>query len=39
MNIKTFCSLDDLINMKTQAGRPLDLEDIAQLRKLRGDIR
>jgi hypothetical protein len=35
----TFCSFDDLINMKTQAGRPLDLEDIAQLRKLRGDMR
>jgi predicted nucleotidyltransferase len=32
----TFCSLDDLIDMKTKAGRPLDIEDIAQLRKLRG---
>ena len=29
----TFCSLDDLIDMKKKAGRPLDLEDIAQLRK------
>jgi hypothetical protein len=35
----TFCSLDDLIDMKTKAGRPLDMEDIAQLRKLRGDIK
>ena len=30
----TFCSLDDLIDMKTKAGRPLDMEDIAQLRKI-----
>ncbi|MBN2241098.1 MAG: hypothetical protein JW793_00295 [Acidobacteria bacterium] len=32
----TFCSLDDLIVMKKKAGRPVDMEDIAQLRKLRG---
>jgi len=32
----TFCSLDDLIDMKKKAGRPLDLEDIVQLRKLHG---
>jgi predicted nucleotidyltransferase len=32
-----FCSLDDLINMKTKAGRPIDIEDIAQLRKLHGN--
>ena len=32
-----FCSLDDLIDMKTKAGRPLDMEDIAQLRKLSGN--
>jgi predicted nucleotidyltransferase len=33
----TFCSLDDLIDMKKKAGRPLDMEDIAQLRKLHGN--
>jgi hypothetical protein len=32
-----FCSLDDLIEMKMKAGRPLDLEDIAQLRRLQGN--
>jgi predicted nucleotidyltransferase len=30
-----FCSLDDLIALKTKAARPRDLEDIAQLRKVR----
>jgi predicted nucleotidyltransferase len=34
----TFCSFHDLIFLKTKAGRPIDLEDIAQLRKLRGTI-
>ncbi|HVT88996.1 MAG TPA: DUF6036 family nucleotidyltransferase [Tepidisphaeraceae bacterium] len=32
----TFCSLDDLIKMKTLAGRARDSEDIKQLRNLRG---
>lgn len=32
----TFCSLDDLIDMKKKAGRPIDMEDIVQLRKLSG---
>lgn len=30
----TFCSLEDLINLKSRAGRPRDLEDIEQLRKI-----
>ncbi len=33
--IATFCSLDDLIELKSKAGRARDLDDIAQLRKLR----
>jgi len=33
----TFCSLGDLIYMKKKAGRPLDMEDIAQLQKLHGN--
>lgn len=35
----TICSLDDLIDLKTRAGRPIDLEDIAQLRKLRANFK
>jgi predicted nucleotidyltransferase len=31
----TFCSLDDLIELKTVAGRPEDLADIENLKKLR----
>lgn len=31
----TFVALDDLILLKTKAGRPRDLEDINQLQKLR----
>lgn len=30
----TFCSLEDLISLKSQAGRPQDLDDIKQLRKI-----
>jgi hypothetical protein len=30
----TFCSLEDLIELKSRAGRPRDLDDISQLRKL-----
>jgi hypothetical protein len=33
----TFCSFDDLIRMKTIAGRARDSEDIRQLRDLRGE--
>jgi len=33
----TFCSLDDLIELKSKAGRPRDVDDIAQLRKLHED--
>jgi hypothetical protein len=35
----TFCSLDDLIDLKTKAGRPIDREDIVKLRKLHERIR
>lgn len=31
----TFCSLEDLIDLKSKAGRPRDLDDIEQLRKIR----
>ena len=34
--VATFCSFDDLIKMKTLAGRARDSEDIKQLRNLRG---
>ena len=30
-----FCGIDDLVKMKSLAGRPRDLEDIAQLNRLR----
>jgi hypothetical protein len=30
----TFCSLEDLIDLKLRAGRPRDMQDIDQLRKL-----
>jgi hypothetical protein len=32
--IASFCSVDDLIRMKTKSARPRDLEDIRQLRRL-----
>jgi hypothetical protein len=32
----TFCGFDDLIDLKTRAGRAVDREDILQLRKLHG---
>jgi hypothetical protein len=32
----SFCSLNDLIELKQNAGRPLDINDIEQLRKLKG---
>jgi hypothetical protein len=33
--VAAFCSLDDLIELKSKAGRPRDLDDIAQLTKIR----
>jgi hypothetical protein len=32
----SFCSLNDLIDLKRCAGRPLDINDVEQLRKLKG---
>jgi hypothetical protein len=32
--IGVFCALDDLILLKTNAGRPRDIDDVAQLRRL-----
>ncbi len=32
--IGSFCSLEDLMTLKKKAGRPRDLEDLAQLVKL-----
>jgi hypothetical protein len=31
----TFCSFEDLIELKSQAARPRDLDDIAKLRAIR----
>jgi predicted nucleotidyltransferase len=33
----SFCSIEDLIDLKTKAGRPQDLDDIAHLNSLRKD--
>jgi predicted nucleotidyltransferase len=33
--IATFCSIEDLIDLKTKSGRPQDLEDAAKLRRLK----
>lgn len=33
----TFCSIEDLIDLKTKAGRPQDLDDISHLNSLRKD--
>ena len=33
-----FCSLEDLIEMKTRAGRPRDREDVQSLIQLRKDV-
>jgi predicted nucleotidyltransferase len=37
--VATFIGLEDLIALKTRAGRPQDVHDVERLRSVRGDVR